>query len=116
MILKFSLEVLWNRTSVSNKYNADLSDPELWLKMFALLYAYDTVFMSESELNMQKALDATAEYWMENNMKIIVAQTKFMVTGKIRNLMSLCMVHQLNALIPFCIWELVSLITLFKQP
>ena len=53
--------------------------------MFALLYVDHTVLMSESELYMQKALDAIAEYCMENNKKIKVAKTKFMIcsSGKI---------------------------------
>ena len=42
--------------------------------------------MSESELDMQKALDSTAVYCMENEMKINVAKTNFMICsrGKIR--------------------------------
>ena len=79
---KFSGLELQPETSV----NTDSSDLDSWLKMFALQYADDTVLMSESELDMQKALDATAEYCMENNMKINVAMTKFMICsrGKIR--------------------------------
>ena len=79
---KFSGLELQSETSV----NTDISDLDFWLKMFALLYADDTVLMSESELDMQKALDATAEYCMENNMKINVAKTNFMICsrGKIR--------------------------------
>ena len=59
--------------------NTDPSDLGLWLNMFALLYACDTVLMSGSELDMQKAPDATAEYGMESNTKFNVAKTKFMV-------------------------------------
>ena len=76
---KFSGIELQSETNI----NTDL---ELWLKMYALLYADDTVLICESEHDMQKALDATAEYCMENNMKINVSKTKFMICsrGKIR--------------------------------
>ena len=36
----------------------------------------------ESEFDMQKALDATAEYSMKNNMKINVSKTKFMICSR----------------------------------
>ena len=59
MILKILSGIeLQSETSI----NTDL---ELWLKMYALLYADDTVLICESEHDMQKALDATAEYCME---------------------------------------------------
>ena len=58
---KFSGIELQSETSL----HTDLSDFDMWLKMFALLYADDTVLMSERELDMQKAHDATAEYCME---------------------------------------------------
>ena len=57
----------------------DFSDLELWLKMFAPLYADDSVLVSESELDCQKALDATAKYYMVNNIKINAAMTKFVI-------------------------------------
>ena len=79
---KFSGLELQSETSV----NTVISDLDFRLEMFALLYADDTVLISESELDKQKALDATAEYCIENNMKINVAKTKFMICsrGKIR--------------------------------
>ena len=66
--------------------NADYSDLQLLLKIYALLYADDTVLLSEGELDMQKALDATAEHCWENNMKINVSKTKIMICsrGKMR--------------------------------
>ena len=69
---KFSGIELQSETSI----NTDLSDLEMWVKMYALLYADYIVLMSESELDMQKELDATAEYCMENNMKSSVSETK----------------------------------------
>ena len=60
----------------------DLSDPELWLEMFALLYADDSVLVSESELDSQKALDATAKFCMVNNIKVNATMTIFIICSR----------------------------------
>ena len=76
--------------------------------LFALLYA-DTVLLSQSELDIQKTLKATAVYCMENNMKVNVAQTKVICSReKLDNIpVCLCMIHQLKDFVPSCIWELL---------
>ena len=46
----------------------------------------DTVLLHETDVDMQKALDATTEYCNDNNMIINASKTKYMVfsRGKIR--------------------------------
>ena len=56
------------------------------LKMYALLYADDTLLLSETEEDMQRALDATLKNCNENKMTINASKTKYIVCsrGKIR--------------------------------
>ena len=57
---------------IRNSQESNYSSLRSRIKVFALVYPDDTVLMSGSELDMHKAFDATAEYYMENNMKINV--------------------------------------------
>ena len=83
MILKiFLVKFLGIELQSETSINRDLSDLELWLKMYALLYADDTMLICESELDMQKALDATAAYCMENDMKINISKTKYIICSR----------------------------------
>ena len=54
--------------------------------MYSLLYADDTLRLSETEEDMQRALDATLKYCIQNKMTINVSKTKYMICsrGKIR--------------------------------
>ena len=47
-----------------------------FLKMYSLLYADDTLLLSESEKDMQRALDANLKYCIQNKMTINVSKTK----------------------------------------
>lgn len=66
-------------------------DFEEFLELYLLLYADDTVVLSESILGLQKALDAVAEYCGQWNLFVNVDKTKVIVfsRGKIRNLPNL---------------------------
>ena len=48
----------------------------LFLKMYSLLYGDDTLLLSETEEDMQQALDATLKYCIQNKMTINVSKTK----------------------------------------
>ena len=66
-----------------------ISDEELtnYLKLFVLLYADDTILLSENANDLQKALDGMKEYCDLNNLFVNVEKTKVVVfsKGKIRN-------------------------------
>ena len=67
--------------------NAERSEEfTTFLKMYSLLYADDTLLLSETEEDMQRALDATLKNCIQNKMTIIISKTKFMICsrGKIR--------------------------------
>ena len=61
------------------------------LKLYSLLYADDTIFLSETVEDMQRALDATTKNCKENKMTINASKTKYMVCsrGKIRKKINL---------------------------
>ena len=55
--------------------NAERSEElTTFLKMYALLYADDTLLLSEAEEDMQGALDATLKYCIQNKMTINVSK------------------------------------------
>ena len=58
------------------------NDLEVLSKMYTLLYADDTLLLSESEADMQRALDATHQYCVRNNMTINASKTKFMICSR----------------------------------
>ena len=49
------------------------------LKLYSLLYADDTILLSQTEEDMQRALDATTKDCNENKMTINASKTKYMV-------------------------------------
>ena len=75
---------------MSTDINEKLSDPELdqYFKLYILLYADDTVLMSENPEDLQSALNAMSDYCDLNKLEINTAKTKVMVCskGKIRKL------------------------------
>lgn len=54
---------------------------DLYLKIFILLYADDTVLLAESAENLQNQLTAFGEYCDTWKMKVNVDKTKIMVFG-----------------------------------
>ena len=56
------------------------------LVMYSLLFADDTLLLGETEDDMQRALDATMKYCIQNKMTKNVSKTKYMICsrGKIR--------------------------------
>ena len=67
--------------------NAERSEElTTFLKTYSLLYADDTLLLSETEEDMQRALDATLKCCIQNKMTINVSKTKYMICsrGKIR--------------------------------
>ena len=54
--------------------------------MFALLYADDTVILSENETELQNALDLVHEYCIMNKLTVNTSKTKIMVfsRGKVK--------------------------------
>lgn len=68
--------------------NENLSEGELeiYLKLYVLLYADDTVIMAESPDELQSSLDRMSDYCVTNNLKVNSRKTKVMIVsrGKIR--------------------------------
>ena len=62
-------------------------DVELFVKLFILLYADDTVVMAETAEQLQKALDGVGEYCALWDLKVNIDKTKIIVfsKGKVRN-------------------------------
>ena len=76
--------------SLPSGLSAELRFTDLYnyMTMFLLLYADDTVILTETALDMQKALDKLSVYCNNNKLVINVDKTKSMVfsRGKVRNL------------------------------
>ena len=69
---------------VSDNINATLSTDytEVYLKLFMLLYADDTVILAEKASELQNALDAMSEYCTLWGLKVNTAKTKIVVFCK----------------------------------
>ena len=57
---------------------------EVYLKLFVLLYADDTILLNENEEDMQKAINNTFEYCTANDLRINVSKTKFIVFSRVK--------------------------------
>ena len=59
---------------------------EIYLKLYTLLYADDTIIMAESADELQKALDALYNYCKDWDLTINISKTKIMIfsRGKVR--------------------------------
>ena len=76
---------------VSSRFNglqpdALVQNVQSFLKLFVLLYADDTLLLTETESDMQKAVEATLQYCKQNRMCINTNKTKYMIfsRGKVR--------------------------------
>jgi hypothetical protein len=54
------------------------------LKLFIILYADDTVILSESESDLQAQLDAVHEYCLTWKLKVNIDKTKIVIFGSVR--------------------------------
>ena len=54
---------------------------ELYIKLFAILYADDTILMSNDEKQFQNLLNYFAEYCKKWHLKINISKTKIMIFG-----------------------------------
>ena len=66
-----------NRSRLSCEFNDD--DLYMFIKIFILMYAYDTVIFSHSQNDVKKALDTFENYCEEWQLTVNVAKTKIMV-------------------------------------
>lgn len=73
--------------SVSEALYSD-EQTDVFLKLFVLLYADDTVLLAESVESLQNALNAMADYCDQYKLSLNTSKTKVMIfsRGKIRNL------------------------------
>ena len=73
---------------ISKDINTHLSDDdvEVFLKLYTLLYADDTIVFAESESELQKALDAIFDYCQNWHLTVNTSKTKIVVfsRGKVR--------------------------------
>ena len=65
--------------SLSSKFENDLN---MYLNLFVLLYADDTVLMSETPEDLQKQLNIFHDYCSYWHLKVNVEKTKVVVFGK----------------------------------
>ena len=81
------------RVGTGIQRSKDNKDLNVFLKLFVLLYADDTILLNENEEDMQKAINDTADYCTANDLKINVSKTKFMIfsRGKVKNVKILYM-------------------------
>jgi len=72
-----------------NKYLSD-EETDVYLRLYLLLYADDTVIMAESADDLQTALNVLADYCDENKLVVNSSKTKILVfsRGVLRNLPS----------------------------
>ena len=66
-----------NISRLSCEFNDD--DLYMFIKIFILMYAYDTVIFSHSQNDLKKALDTFENYCKEWQLTVNVAKTKIMV-------------------------------------
>ena len=69
---------------VNGANGVELKDPldlSLWLKLLILLYADDTIFLSETEIDFQKSLDIFHNYCNNWHLKVNISKTKVIVFG-----------------------------------
>ena len=104
------LEGLKHVANLAEEQNFD--DFEVFVKLFLLLYADDTVILAESEKEMQIALNTLSCYCLKNKLKINISKTKVIVfsRGKIRKLPKL----KLNNEVVDVAWEYSYLGILFN--
>ena len=68
------------------KYLSD-DDVEIWLRLFVLLYADDTILLAESANDLQQSLNSLHNYCSKWNLMVNASKTKIVIfsRGKIRN-------------------------------
>ena len=68
------------------KYLSD-GDVEIWLRLYVLLYADDTIILTESVSDLQKALNSLYTYCNTWNLSVNTSKTKVMIfsRGKLRS-------------------------------
>jgi len=77
------LELINNQVT---KYLSD-DDIEMWLRLYLLLYADDTIIMAETSTDLQNALNSLHLYCSTWNLSVNTSKTKIVIfsRGKIRN-------------------------------
>ena len=77
-------------TFVSKETSRVLDDDvlEMYLRLYILLYADDTIVLAESPIELQNALNSVKDYCEKNFLKLNLTKTKVIVfsRGKIRNI------------------------------
>lgn len=67
---------------IEKLYEKAQPDELLWIKLFIILYADDTVILAENEIDLQQQLDALYEYCRENQLMVNASKTKVMVFAR----------------------------------
>jgi len=81
-------------SSLSNIVSEMLSDDdvEVFLKLYVLLYADDTVIFAENATELQKALNAMFEYCNLWKLKVNPNKTKVLVFWKTKEVFRICLI------------------------
>ena len=82
---EFSISRKYNGLShLANDINNYLSDDDVehFLRIYALLYADDTIVLSESENELQKALNAVFEYCNDWDLTVNTSKTEIIIFSR----------------------------------
>ena len=80
------IEGKYNGLSINTRYPTLLNDYIVMLNMFVLLYADDTIVLTENACELQKALDEVHEYCVMYKLTLNIKKTKIIVfsRGKVK--------------------------------
>ena len=78
-------QFLYDKNCNGVNISYEMDDVVIFLKLLILLYADDTVLMTENHKDMQILLNFFSDYCNEWKLKINVEKTKSMIIGKCRN-------------------------------
>jgi hypothetical protein len=65
----------------AEKYLSD-DDVTVYLRLYTLLYADDTIVLAESSQDLQKALNAVDKYWQDWKLTVNTTKTKVVIFSK----------------------------------
>ena len=82
---------------------------ETYLRLYALLYADDTVIMAESPQQLQLALNSLEEYCLDNNLCVNISKTKILISQGEKSRISLCLLSMVFQLKLFIFTVYISL-------
>ena len=84
ILFSMYLNDLQSHLQINGSVGIELKDPSneiIWLKLLLLLYADDTIIVSDSPIDFQNSLDSFNDYCIEWKFKVNMTKTKIIVFG-----------------------------------